>query len=42
MDKLVAETWITNVNQYKYVKHIDGDLSNNDVSNLMWCEFDQK
>lgn len=42
MDKLVAETWITNVNQYKYVKHLDGDLSNNDVSNLVWCEFDQK
>jgi len=33
---LVAEHFLPNPNNYKYVKHIDGNLSNNHVDNLQW------
>ncbi|CAL6059971.1 HNH_endonuclease [Hexamita inflata] len=36
--RLVAETFIENPNNYKYVKHLDGDIRNNHVSNLQWCK----
>jgi hypothetical protein len=34
--KLIAETYIINSNSYRFVAHIDGDRSNNTVSNLEW------
>ena len=34
--KLVADTFINNPKNYKYILHIDGDLKNNDLSNLRW------
>ncbi|CAL6089782.1 HNH_endonuclease [Hexamita inflata] len=36
--RLVAEAFIENPNNYKFVKHIDGDIRNNHVSNLQWCK----
>lgn len=33
---LVAEHFLPNPNNYKYVKHIDGNISNNHVENLQW------
>lgn len=36
LGRVVAEAFIPNPNNYKYVKHIDGDYSNNSVENLMW------
>lgn len=37
VDRLVAETYIPNeLSNYLEVEHIDGDLSNNHVSNLRW------
>lgn len=35
--RLLAETYIPNPNNYKYVNHIDGDRLNNDLDNLEWC-----
>ena len=36
--KIVADTFIPNPNKYRFVLHKDGDLSNNDISNLEWCK----
>ncbi len=33
---LVAEHFLPNPNNYKYVKHIDGNISNNHVEKLQW------
>lgn len=35
--RLVAEHFIENESNYKEVNHIDFNKSNNDVSNLEWC-----
>lgn len=37
--KLVAETFVPNPNpkELKYVRHKDGDASNNSFDNLEWC-----
>jgi hypothetical protein len=36
--RLVAQQFVENPNGYKYVTHIDGDLSNNHEDNLEWIE----
>ena len=36
MHRLVAETFLDNPNNLKFVDHIDRDKSNNDLSNLRW------
>ena len=35
--RLIAEYFIPNPDNLKIVDHIDGDKSNNDITNLRWC-----
>ena len=35
---LVASAFIPNPNSYKYVVHKDGNVDNNRIDNLVWCE----
>jgi len=37
--RLVAEHFIENPRNYRLVKHIDNNILNNDVDNLMWVEY---
>lgn len=39
IDILVAKAFIPNPNNYLYVRHIDGDISNSCASNLEWMEY---
>lgn len=37
--RLVATAFLDNANNYPCVNHIDGNPSNNHISNLEWCTF---
>jgi hypothetical protein len=39
--KLVAETFLSNHNNYPMVNHIDENKLNNNVNNLEWCSAEQ-
>lgn len=36
--RLVAQSFLPNPNNYRWIKHKDGNLSNNVASNLEWVE----
>lgn len=38
VDYLVAKAFVPNPHNYKNIKHIDGDLKNNQACNLEWVE----
>lgn len=37
--KVIAKEFIPNPNHYRYVKHVDGNISNNCISNLKWVDY---
>lgn len=39
--RLVAEAFIDNPNNYKYIKHLDGNKKNNSINNLTWCQMNE-
>lgn len=36
LDQIVARAWVPNPNNYKHVKHINGDVTDNRACNLIW------
>ena len=36
--RLVAQAYVLNPNEYKFVKHLDGDIVNNTADNLVWVK----
>ena len=40
--RLVGETFLPNPNNHKWIKHKDGNLSNNAVNNLEWVQRQPK
>jgi len=41
LHRLIAQTFIPNPNNFKYINHKDGNKQNNDISNLEWCTSSQ-
>lgn len=39
VNRLVAQAFIPNNNNYPIINHIDGDKRNNNVDNLEWCSY---
>ena len=39
--RLVADSFLENINNYKYVTHLDGNNMNNALSNIEWSEKKQ-
>jgi NUMOD4 motif len=40
MHRLMADHFVDNPNEYEYIKHIDGDRYNNEISNIEWVDRD--
>ena len=38
VQELVAEAFVPNPNNFKYVRHKDGDIRNNRADNLEWSD----
>ena len=40
MHRLMAETFVKNPNENKYIRHIDGNRCNNKIQNIEWVDHD--